>query len=229
MISMNRREIPGTSALAVYPMATGADIEEGDIVCLDTDGNAVEGSDTAGLMVAGIACRINEDDNTVEVRDGIVGLALPDDNAPTRADRGKPVYVTGVDEVATTSTNKVCAGVLVDVYDGEAFVDIRPGYAAAAAAGTAAGAVAGAVAGATAGTTSGAAAIATGLAGGGAIALAIAAAIAGAGNMRLVTAPAAADSAGVRGDFAIDEAAIYLCTATNTWVKAALAFATWGD
>lgn len=225
MNNMNRREIPGTSALAVYQMATGADIEEGDIVCLDADGKAVEGSDTAGLTVAGIAVNVDADANTVEVRDGIVGLALPDDNAPTRADRGKPVYVTGVDEVATDSTNKICAGVLVDVYDGEAFVDIRPGYAAAAAAGTAAGAVAGA----SAGTTAGAAAVTAGLAGGGAIALAIAAAIAGAGNVRLVTAPVAANSAGVRGDLAIDETAIYLCTATNTWLKASLAFATWGD
>jgi hypothetical protein len=48
-----------------------------------------------------------------------------------------------------------------------------------------------------------------------------------AGNVRLVTAPAAADSSGVKGDIAIDEGAIYLCTATNTWVKATLVFATW--
>lgn len=227
MNTMNRREIPGTSALAAYPLATGADIEEGDIVCLDAAGQAVEGSDTAGLTVAGIAVNVDADANTVEVRDGIVGLALPDDNAPTRADRGKPVYVTGVDEVATDSTNKICAGVLVDVYDGEAFVDIRPGYTAAVAAGTAAGAVAGSSAGTTAGATAGAAAVTTGLAGGGVIALAIAAAIAGAGNVRLVTAPVAANSAGVAGDLAIDETAIYLCTATNTWLKASLAFATW--
>ena len=42
-----------------------------------------------------------------------------------------------------------------------------------------------------------------------------------------MTAPAAADSPGVKGDVAIDEANIYLCTAANTWVKALLAFA-WG-
>ncbi len=52
-------------------------------------------------------------------------------------------------------------------------------------------------------------------------------AVAAAGNVRLVTAPAAADSDGVKGDIAIDETSIYLCTDTNTWVKAALAFDTW--
>jgi hypothetical protein len=50
-----------------------------------------------------------------------------------------------------------------------------------------------------------------------------------AGNVRLVEAPADKDSPGVKGDMAIDGSDIYLCTATNTWVKAALVFATWGD
>jgi len=44
-----------------------------------------------------------------------------------------------------------------------------------------------------------------------------------------VTAPATADATGVKGDIAIDEGAIYLCTATDTWVKATLVFATWGE
>ena len=85
-----------------------------------------------------------------------------------------------------------------------------------------------AIAGAAAGTTAGAAAIAADLADAeSTIKAAAAALIAGAGNVRLVTAPAAADSTGVKGDVAIDETSIYLCTAANTWVKAALAFATW--
>lgn len=60
------------------------------------------------------------------------------------------------------------------------------------------------------------------------ITAAISAAVAAAGNVRLVTAPAAADSPGVKGDIAIDETSIYLCKDTNTWVKATLAFA-WGE
>lgn len=59
-------------------------------------------------------------------------------------------------------------------------------------------------------------------------ATAAAAAIAAAGNARLVTAPAAADSDGVKGDIAVDGTYLYFCTAANTWVRAALATATWG-
>jgi len=61
----------------------------------------------------------------------------------------------------------------------------------------------------------------------GGITAAISAAVSGAGNVRLVTAPAAADSTGVKGDIAIDATSVYLCTAANTWVKAALGFDTW--
>ena len=58
---------------------------------------------------------------------------------------------------------------------------------------------------------------------------AAAAAIAAAGNARLVTAPAAANSTGVKGDIAVDGTYLYFCTAANTWVRAALATATWGE
>lgn len=57
---------------------------------------------------------------------------------------------------------------------------------------------------------------------------AAAAAIAAAGNARLVTAPAAANSTGVKGDIAVDGTYLYFCTAANTWVRAALTTATWG-
>ena len=60
------------------------------------------------------------------------------------------------------------------------------------------------------------------------ITAAISEAVAGAGNMRLVTTPPlAANSTGVKGDVAIDDTYIYLCTGTNEWVKAALAFDSW--
>jgi len=45
----------------------------------------------------------------------------------------------------------------------------------------------------------------------------------------LVAAPDSASSAGVKGQIAIDGTYIYLCTAANTWVRASLAFATWGQ
>lgn len=45
----------------------------------------------------------------------------------------------------------------------------------------------------------------------------------------LVAAPATAGATGTKGQIAIDESYIYLCTATDTWVRAAVAFATWGE
>lgn len=45
----------------------------------------------------------------------------------------------------------------------------------------------------------------------------------------LVAAPASATATGTRGQWAQDGTYIYLCTATDTWVRAAVAFGTWGD
>lgn len=45
----------------------------------------------------------------------------------------------------------------------------------------------------------------------------------------LVAAPASATATGTKGQWAQDGTYIYLCTATDTWVRAAVAFGTWGD
>ena len=45
----------------------------------------------------------------------------------------------------------------------------------------------------------------------------------GIGVPQLVAAPAAAGSAGVAGQIAYDATHIYVCVATNTWVRALLA------
>lgn len=41
-------------------------------------------------------------------------------------------------------------------------------------------------------------------------------------------APATAGAAGVKGQIFVDGTDIYICTATNTWIKGALTLATWG-
>ena len=46
-------------------------------------------------------------------------------------------------------------------------------------------------------------------------------------KMELVSVPASADASGTAGQFAFDDNYIYRCTATNTWVRAPLSFATW--
>ena len=45
----------------------------------------------------------------------------------------------------------------------------------------------------------------------------------------VVAAPASATDTGVKGQVAIDAEYIYLCTATDAWVRAPLAFDTWGE
>jgi hypothetical protein len=47
------------------------------------------------------------------------------------------------------------------------------------------------------------------------------------GKTELVSAPASATASGVVGQVAIDTTYIYICTATNTWVRAPLAFVAW--
>lgn len=47
------------------------------------------------------------------------------------------------------------------------------------------------------------------------------------GKMELVSVPTSATASGYVGQVAIDSNYIYLCTATNTWIRASLAFATW--
>ena len=42
-------------------------------------------------------------------------------------------------------------------------------------------------------------------------------------------APATAGAAGVKGQIFVDGTDIYVCTATNTWIKGALTLATWGE
>lgn len=42
-----------------------------------------------------------------------------------------------------------------------------------------------------------------------------------------VAVPATPTSTGIVGTWALDSSYIYLCTMTNTWVRAPLTFATW--
>lgn len=46
-------------------------------------------------------------------------------------------------------------------------------------------------------------------------------------KIELVSVPASATATGSVGQFSFDSNYIYQCTATNTWVRAPLTFATW--
>ena len=126
------KRIDHPSPLARYTVATGSTIGYGALVALNGDGKAVPAADTAGLRVIGVAVRI--DGGEVEAASGIYGFANDTTHALTRADRGKTAYVKDSLTVSSQGTNGIVAGIVVDVSDGEVYVDLSPAALKAAAA-----------------------------------------------------------------------------------------------
>ena len=123
-------KITHASPLDLYEVKSGATIHPGALVALDGDGKAVPAADTAGITVIGVVARIF--DGCCEVESGIVALA---GDAVPRTARGKAVYVKDANTVNLTGgTNKIAAGIVVDVYDGDVYVDLSPAALAASAA-----------------------------------------------------------------------------------------------
>lgn len=118
---MNR--LHGTMPLARYELAANAVIQAGELVALNADGKAVPAADTAGLRVIGIAKTVTAEG--VEIEDGIFALANDTTSPVTRVMRGKICVAKNASTVAATSTNSVAAGLVVDVYDNEVYVDLR--------------------------------------------------------------------------------------------------------
>ena len=126
------QRLNGTRPLDRYGIASGSTIESGNLVALNGDGKAVPAADTAGLRVIGVAERVT--DGAVEVTDGVFSFANDTTHALTRADRGKAAFVKDKSTLASEGTNGVVAGIVIDVYDGEVYVDMTPGALKAAAA-----------------------------------------------------------------------------------------------
>lgn len=123
-------EIRIGNPLTPYTIADGATINPGELVAINAAGTVVPASDTAGLTVVGIAERV--EDGMVEVRCGIIGITN-DGTAPvTRAMRAAAVYIKDANTVAADATNKIPAGICVDVYEGTVYVDTTPAAIAAA-------------------------------------------------------------------------------------------------
>lgn len=225
------REILGS--LIQLTVANSKTAYAGGLAAVDSSGKALPASDAAGLKVLGRFEHSADAAEKVMIKRGIFLFDNKSGDLVVAADIGGYCYVADDQTVQhTANSNAIIAGVVRGVTADGVYVDTEWYVDGAAAA--AAGATAGETAGETAGATAGAEAIAADLADAESTIKAAALvqgglAVAAAGNVRLVTAPAAADSTGVKGDIAIDEGAIYLCTATDTWVKATLAFATWGD
>ena len=123
--------ICNTSALERYEIATGTTIPHYGLVALDGDGKAVPASDTVSCSVIGVAEK--EVDGKIEVVSGIFAFANDTDDPLTRADRGKAAFVKDALTVdAAGSANKVVAGIVVDVVDGDVYLDTTPAALAAA-------------------------------------------------------------------------------------------------
>ena len=133
---LKQSELNGTNPVAAYEVASGVTIAEGNLVCLDSDGKAVNGADTAGLKLIGVAVAMKG--TAVQVAGGIVQLPH---TGLTRAMRGKPAFVNGSAALANATSNYVAAGIVVDVDADGAWVDTRPQAIAAARAGAAAAAL----------------------------------------------------------------------------------------
>ena len=124
-------KLSGTLPLGRYEIVSGGTITAGDLVCINSSGKALAAADEASISVIGVAAEV--EDGFVEVVDGIYGFAN-DTTAPVaRKDRGATAYVKDAKTVAISGgTNAVAAGIIVDVYDGEVFVDTTPAAVKAA-------------------------------------------------------------------------------------------------
>ena len=103
--------------LAPFPVAASTKIYAGSLVCLNTDGYAVPGVDTAAFTCVGVAAEQVDNsagsngDLTITVRSPTIALFAA--SSITQAMVGTTMYVIDDQTFDNTSTNGVAAGVLV--------------------------------------------------------------------------------------------------------------------
>lgn len=110
--------------LVAYKVAADAVIFKGALVCLDADGYLVPAADAVGLKFAGVAYEKGDNadgadgDVTVRVwKDGSFRIAKA---AAAQADLGGPAYCLDDNTVATSSTQSIKAGTVVELCGGAA-------------------------------------------------------------------------------------------------------------
>lgn len=117
-------------AVIAVPLAADTTVYAGTLVCLNADGNAVPGANTAGLHALGRAEEDADNDGgnagdiTVRVKRGTFRYANSATAAIEAADRGKVCFVEDDSTVAELTTNSVVAGRVVEVDADGVWVDI---------------------------------------------------------------------------------------------------------
>jgi hypothetical protein len=106
-------------ALVSYPVAEGAHIFKGSLVCVNADGYAVPGADSDDYAFVGVA--YEETNNTVgsdgdrRVRVLKTGsFVYPADGGAAQSDLGKLMYLADDSTVADSTTNSIPVGIVVE-------------------------------------------------------------------------------------------------------------------
>lgn len=112
------------------PVAAATHLYAGNLICLDSSGNAVAGSATTGLVARGVSQEEvdNSDglaaDKYVTTRSGVFLLANKSGDEVTKAEIGDVCYISTAIEVCKTSTGKSVAGIVKDVIDSQVAVAV---------------------------------------------------------------------------------------------------------
>ncbi|MCL2029543.1 MAG: hypothetical protein FWG97_03925 [Deltaproteobacteria bacterium] len=109
------------------PLAAGARVFAGGIVCLGAGGFAVPASAAAGLRFPCLATEgVNNSggDGAVSVAGERTVVGLDYEADVTRAQIGQTVYLADDHTVTAAAAGKSPAGLLVDIQDGQAWIDL---------------------------------------------------------------------------------------------------------
>jgi len=116
--------------VTAYPLAAATTIFAGTLVALDSSGNAVPASDTAGLRVVGLAQETVDNSaglagaHSVATKVGVFQLNNSATDAVDANDKGKICFVEDDNTVSETGgTHKVKAGRVLDIAADGVWVD----------------------------------------------------------------------------------------------------------
>jgi hypothetical protein len=115
----------------IAPVATTTTIYAGNLAALDNTGNAVECDDIAGLRCIGrlevdiVNGLTYQNDNQATIKRGVFMYQNSGTHPLAQANVGSICYVQDSQTVATTSNNRVKAGVVVEIDTGGVYVDTR--------------------------------------------------------------------------------------------------------